>query len=172
MNQGQVEGCDAILDFYQEKHPCTLPQLAYIFATAYHETAHTMKTKIEEYGKGRGRKYGEKDPETGQKYYGRGPAQLTWKYNYAKQSKKLGLGDELVTNPDKVMVPEIAYAILFGGAMDGDFTGRSLTAYINNDICDFRNARRVINGLDRAEDIEKYAICFLLALAKNGSISG
>jgi predicted chitinase len=170
MNQGQVEGCNAILDFYQEKHPCTLPQLAYILATAYHETAHTMQP-IEEYGRGRGKKYGQGDPETGQRYYGRGYVQLTWKDNYAKQSKKLGLGDKLVTNPDAVMVKSVALAILFGGSMDGDFTGKSLSHYINNDECDFRNARKVINGLDRAGDIEKYAYHFLRALAA-GNISG
>jgi hypothetical protein len=96
---------------------------------------------------------------------------LTWKYNYEKQSKKLGLGDELVTNPDKAMIPEIAIAILFGGSMDGDFTGKSLRHYINDEVCDFRNARKVINGLDRAGDIEKYAYHFLRALAA-GSISG
>ena len=171
MDQGQVDGCTAILDFYQERHPCTLPQLAYIMATAYHETAHTM-LPIEEYGKGKGKKYGERDPQTGERYYGRGYVQLTWKDNYAKQSKKLGLGDKLVTDPNTVMVQSIALAILFHGCMDGDFTGKALDDYINDDVCDFRNARRVVNGLDRAEDIEKYATRFLIALASNGNMSG
>ncbi|TOE35570.1 hypothetical protein CGJ43_25525, partial [Vibrio parahaemolyticus] len=60
-----------------------LQYLAYVLATTYHETGHTMKP-IEEWGKGQGRPYGEPDPETGQTYYGRGYVQLTWLANYIK----------------------------------------------------------------------------------------
>ena len=60
-------------------------QAAYVLATAYHETAHTMKP-VREYG---GETYLKK-----KKYYpyvGMGYVQLTWDYNYKKASDKLGV---------------------------------------------------------------------------------
>lgn len=38
----------------------------------------------------------------GVQYYGRGFIQLTWKANYEEASKALGMGDQLVKNPEKV----------------------------------------------------------------------
>ena len=35
-------------------------------------------------------------------YIGRGPMQLTWNYNYGQASEYFGLGNSLLTNPDKV----------------------------------------------------------------------
>ncbi|ESR35715.1 Basic endochitinase B [Citrus sinensis] len=34
------------------------------------------------------------------KYYGRGPIQLSWNYNYLRCGEGLGLGEELLNNPD------------------------------------------------------------------------
>lgn len=165
LSPAQVEGCNAILDYY-EQHPeiCSqLPQLAYLLATTYHETAQTMQP-IEEYGRGKGKPYGKRDAGTGKAYYGRGYVQLTWHSNYEKMSEKLGLGNQLVRNPEQVMMPDIALAILFRGSMDGDFTGKAIPDYIHGKRRDFVNARKVINGLDKAQTIAKYAEKFLLAL--------
>lgn len=165
MTQQQVDGCNVILDYYEE-HPevcCQLPQLAYILATTFHETAETM-SPIEEYGKGKGKKYGKPDSQTGKTYYGRGYVQLTWKDNYEKQDKKLNLDGMLVRYPELVMDYHNALEILFKGSMDGDFTGKGIPDYISNNKCDFRNCRRVINGLDRCDDIAGYAETFLKAL--------
>ena len=72
LNQGQVEGQDAILDAWESAFPDgDLRWLAYALATTYHETSATMQP-IEEYGKGEGSSYGKEDPETHQTYYGRG----------------------------------------------------------------------------------------------------
>jgi basic endochitinase B len=38
----------------------------------------------------------------GKTYIGRGPMQLTWNYNYGQASEYFGLGNMLLTNPDKV----------------------------------------------------------------------
>lgn len=125
---------------------------AYILATVKHETANTFRP-IDEYGKGRNRKYGE--PINGQIYYGRGYVQLTWHENYAKFGKILNRN--LVEQPDLANEPDIAYDILIIGMTRGLFTGKKLIDYINQSECDYVGARRIINGQDRAELIAGYA---------------
>ena len=48
--------------------------------------------------------------------------------------------------------------------MNGVYTGKKLTDYIQAEKCDFINARRVVNGTDKAELIMSYAAKFLEAL--------
>jgi putative chitinase len=132
----------------------TIPQISYILATAKHETADTFEP-IAEYGKGKGKAYGVPDPATGQTYYGRGYVQLTWKGNYQKFSKLLEM--DFVSIPDAVMEKHLAYIILTTGMEKGLFTGRKLSDYINENEKDYLNARRIINGTDKAELIAGYA---------------
>src|SRR5690348_9732185 len=82
-------------------------ELAYVLATAYHETAHTMKP-VREYG---GETYLKK-----KKYYpyvGMGYVQLTWDYNYKKASVKLGV--DFVANPKLLLEKKYAAPILLIG---------------------------------------------------------
>lgn len=139
-------------------------QKAYVLATVEHETAGTFRP-IAEYGKGKGRSYGNPDPVTGRVYYGRGYVQLTWKRNYEKYSRILGV--DLVSNPDKVMEPNLALFILVHGFKTGAFTGRRITDYINRERVDYRNARRCINGMDRADDIADLARKWETRIIKN-----
>jgi hypothetical protein len=46
----------------------------------------------------------------------------------------------------------------------GLFTGKKLNDYINNTKTDYVNARKIINGLDRANLIASYAKVFETAL--------
>jgi hypothetical protein len=39
----------------------------------------------------------------------------------------------------------------------GLFTGKKLSDYFNDKKTDWRNARRIINGLDKADTIARYA---------------
>jgi putative chitinase len=160
--QSQVDGLEHLLD-YAELHepPLDLRHVAYILATALHETARTMQP-IEEYGKGQGKPYGVPDPITGETYHGRGLVQITWKKNYAFQQAKLGR--PLVQRPDCALEPDCAAAILYEGMGDGDFTGVSVGDYIHEGACDYTQARRVVNGLDCAEQIAGYAQVFQEAL--------
>jgi predicted chitinase len=136
--------------------------LAYVLATTYHETAATMQP-IEEYGKGAGRPYGEPDPETGQAYYGRGYVQLTWKDNYQKaQGVVLDLRTmtndvPLLMQPDAAMTPWVAAQIAINGMSQGWFTGKGLGDYLTDTFTDYVNARRIINGTDKASTIAAYA---------------
>lgn len=159
-------------------------QLAYILATAWHETAFTMKpireakgetddqsiVRLESaYSKGQlpwvRSKYWTKNKE-GRSYFGRGFVQLTHETNYAKAGKELD--KPLVTNPSLALDPEIATKILVHGMLEGWFTGHKLYNYVLISSSDFYNARKVVNGLDKARDIEKYAKEYDLLLREEG----
>ena len=164
--EGQVEGIDSIIDAWESDPTLTdTRQLAYIFATAYHETATTMQP-IEEYGKGRGHKYGMKLKSNGQPYtspdkiyYGRGHVQLTWFENYERFGKLLN--KDLLNYPELALKMDISIAIMFLGMKKGLFTGVGLSKYFTKEGADFENARKIINGLDKAALIAGYARAFL-----------
>lgn len=162
-HQSQVDGLNFILDTWEKDWQDKIPvqQFAYVLATVFHETAATMQP-IEEYGKGRGHPYGVPDRITGKVYDGRGYVQLTWKRNYELASQKIGV--DFVNNPDLVMQPEHAIVILFKGMLEGWFTGKKLSDFQHQGLHDYFNARRIINGTDRALLIEGYAISFNTAL--------
>jgi predicted chitinase len=130
-------------------------QIAYVIATADHETNHTFKPVTEAYWV--------KDPDAYLKrnhpdyypYYGRGYVQLTWKDNYAKYGRILN--KDLVGHPELALDPEIALFVLVHGFKTGAFTGRKITDYIDHGKTDFRNARRCINGLDACDKIAALA---------------
>ena len=136
-----IEACKA--------HDLLRNQAAYVLATAYHETAHTMKP-VREYG---GEKY-----LKSKKYYpyvGMGYVQLTWDYNYKKASKLLDV--DFLKNPKLLLDPKYASPIIVVGMMEGWFTGKKLSDYITLKISDFKSARKIVNGLDKAELIADYA---------------
>lgn len=172
--QSQVNGMEAILNEWERRGLQDLRHLAYMLATAYHETGATMQA-IEEWGKGIGRDYGKKlkmsrQPYTApdQLYYGRGLVQLTWFENYEKMSHLLKI--DLVNNPGLALKIDIAVKIMFEGMLKaesnfGDFTGKCLEQFFNGNTEDWLNARKIINGLDKAELIKIYAQDFKRALA-------
>lgn len=162
LSQFQVQGIEAILDEWEVRKLTDLRWLAYMLATTYWETAHTMQP-IEEYpGSRNGRAYNNPDPETGKKYFGRGFVQLTHKGNYAKMSKYTG--EDLVKYPDKALKMIPATIILFEGMIQGLFTGVKLATYFNDTKSDWVNARKIINGTDKANLIAQIALQFYTAM--------
>lgn len=135
-------------------------QLAHVLATAYHETAHTMKP-IEEQGSDKYLKSKKYYP-----YIGRGYAQVTWKENYEKVAKLLNI--DCVNKPDLLLEPEYAVPAIITGMKDGWFTGKKLSDYITLQRSDFKNARRIINGMDKADLIAEYARLYDKALLEIG----
>lgn len=163
LNQSQVSGLLAILDYWEDHYAAHDDRwLAYALATAYHETDRTMQA-IEEYGKGRGRSYGKPDPVTKQVYYGRGLVQLTWKYNY--QAMQDVFGESLVNSPGLALNLPLAVKIMFYGMERGSFTGKKFADYFNDKREDWVNARRIINGRDKANLIAEYGKKFYSAIS-------
>ncbi len=150
------------------KHGVLRNQLAYILATTAHETAFSMKPVYETYylGEPRATQYNRKKPYW--PHYGRGYVQLTWATNYADADEKLGLGGALIEDPELALQPDIAAEILVRGMMEGWFTGKKIPDYITLQQSDFVNARRVVNGTDKASEIAELARGYDAALKVAG----
>jgi predicted chitinase len=103
---------------------------------------------------------GNTQPGDGFRFRGRGYVQITGRANYARLGKMIGRGDDLVRTPDLATNHEIAYRIMSVGMRAGAFTGKKLSDYISASKCDYTNARRIINGVDRADLIAGYAAKF------------
>lgn len=169
LTQAQVTGLNNILHATAQ-----LPAAcrAYLLATAFHETARTMQPITErgtlsyfhryEPDTAIGRRLGNVRAGDGYLFRGRGYVQITGRANYANAGQKLGL--DLVGNPDLALRGEIAADIMVRGAVEGWFTGRKLADYLDRSPPDYVNARRVINGTDRASQIAGYARNFEAAL--------
>jgi predicted chitinase len=151
-----VEGVDFLLDeFSTTPEWSDVRHVAYALATIHHETAATYQP-IKEYrakAGSRGRKNQDRYWLSG--YYGRGYVQLTWLRNYQKAMQKLGVN--LVANPALALSPDIAFQILTAGMFEGWFTNHKLSDHINARKTDYVNARKIINGLDKASTIAGYA---------------
>lgn len=132
----------------------SIAQTAYVLATALWETNRTMLPVEEAYYLGaRAEAYRQR-----LRYYpwhGRGFVQLTWERNYIRAGQQLGV--DLISNPDRAMVPDIAAKVLVIGSREGWFTGRRLSHYIVPGAVDFVGARRIINGTDQAAAIAAIA---------------
>jgi hypothetical protein len=159
LSQEQVNGMTYILRAWKYKYGYDKGDrrwLAYMLATTFHETAYTMMPIME---------YGSQSYLQGKDYYpyiGRGFVMLTWLSNYERGS---GIVDEdLVHYPDLAMRPDIAAILMDDGMTNGWFTGVKLTDYFNDSEDDPVNARRIINGTDRAEEIALYHDDFLDAI--------
>jgi hypothetical protein len=181
LSQSEIDGCNAIL---QAMDGLPLSWTAYALATAYHETASTMQP-IREYGgptyftrmydvTGARPKLAVANGNTcagdGPRYCGRGYVQLTWKNNYKRAGDECGV--DLVANPDKAMEPAIAAKILRHGMQEGWFTGKSFSSYLpavgRATPQQYFNARYIINGTDKAQQIAAHAKAFETALEAGG----
>jgi predicted chitinase len=136
-------------------------QIAYVLATADHETAHTFQPVAEAFWVSDAEAWRKKNLRY-YPYYGRGYVQLTWEKNYALYGSLLNL--DLVRKPDLALEPRTALFILVHGFRTGQFTGRKLSDYVDAHHTDFRNARRCINGTDKQAEIAALAKSYLTRL--------
>jgi hypothetical protein len=139
-------------------------QIAYVFATAEHEShfgRFMMELSDGWYLEGR-EDLENTEPGDGPRFKGRGFVQITGRRNYRIWSDKLGIN--LIDNPEKAALPEIAAIILVRGMRDGSFTGVGLSDFIVGDRRDFFNVRRIVSGLGRAEDIAQIAESYFKAI--------
>lgn len=150
----QRDGLEKILAEWDRRNFTDLRRLAYILGTVYHETGKRMQP-VKEFG---GEKY--LKSKKYYPYYGRDLVQTTWKYNYQKVKKFTGV--DVVTNPDLIATLAPAVAIEF--MHQGYYTGKKLGDYFSETKEDWYNARRIINGIDKAELIAGYGKQFYMAL--------
>lgn len=164
-----VPGFDRILD-YGEARGEEREKFAYILATASWETNMTMKPVREAYWLSESwrRRHLRYYP-----YYGRGLIQTTWEKNYATMSPIVE-GD-LVKFPDLLLEWRYALPALFIGMERGLYTDRALDDFIDDldesddeDYHEYLNARRIVNGTDRAARIAKLALTFEHGLKEAG----
>lgn len=178
LKQSQVDGHNSLLDYWEGKHaPKDDRWLAYALATAFHETAHTLQPvtelgsvayKTDRYdvsgsNPARAKKMGNTTPGDGVKYAGRGYIQLTWKNNYQTASKAVGV--DLVGSPEAALQPAVAAAVLYEGMIAGWFTGKRLSDYFSGDTANWTQARRIVNGLDKADMIATYGKTYYAAIS-------
>lgn len=182
LTQSQVSGMNTLLDVWEERGTDDERHLAYVLATDFHETGMKMQPVREgfktsdkaarEYVQ---RNYGHKGRNWyswprgpwGHVYYGRGDVQLTWYGNYVKMGATLGL--PLAEKPDLALDPKVSKMILVEGMLRGqssagDFTGKALEDFFNDEKDDPYNARRIVNVLDKAALIQSYHDEFLDAV--------
>lgn len=158
-----VEGTIEAIRWECEAQGIGLPaQIAYVLATVEWETAKTFKPVREAFFLGDRAEEWRRKNLNYYPFYGRGFVQLTWRRNYQIYSEILE--KDFVGNPDGVLNENISLFILVHGFKTGVFTGRKITDYINDRQTDFVEARRGINGTDRAHDIAHLALKYLTAI--------
>jgi hypothetical protein len=185
LSQGQVQGCESILDACRG-YP--LPHAAHVLAEVYHETGGGMlpvKETVFPYSRDKNpsderviarldRAWAKGDlPWVSKPYwrdgmFGRGQIQLTHEYNYVKASAIVGA--DLVNNPDLALDLQISSRISAEGCRVGLFRGKALSDYDRVDGYDHRNARDIVNGDKRKNGplIARYADAFEGALYAAG----
>lgn len=182
LSESQVSAINNIVSAMDADKSISYPQGAYILATIWHETATTMQP-IAEYGKGQGRPYGTwqrnskgelyayknwnrntvyLQSEYPHLYYGRGETQNTWYDNYEKLSKVFNV--DFLSNPDLLLTQEWSTPVTIHSMKVGLYTGKKLSDYLNQSNKDYVSARRIINGMDKANLIARYAETFEKAL--------
>jgi putative chitinase len=158
MDKLQRESIEEIIRAFDKYGDRDLNKLAYILGTTRHESrfkpieerrASSSQTDV----------YNRQNKYWYTGYYGRGFVQLTWERNYQKMSDLLNVN--FVANPSLALEPKYAARILVQGMMKGSFTRKKLDTYINDQGQDFYNARKTVNGTDRAGRIEGYTLSIL-----------
>lgn len=184
LSHSQVEGMENLLGVW-ERHfdsdntiPNPTDHLAYDLGTAFHETARSMQP-ITEYGEHAyfdkyepgtklGQQLGNTEKGDGYRFRGEGHVQNTGRRNALKATTRLnelfGLGIDLVANPEQRRDPFVSAMSLFLGNKEGWWTGRKLGDFLIPGRPDFVQARRVVNGTDKAATIAGYAQKFKAAI--------
>ena len=192
LDQEAVDGHTAILDRWEKTLPKEDDRwLAYMLATVYHETDRRMqpveenlnysaKRLLEVFPKyfqsaeeaasyaGKPEKIanhvyanrlGNDDEKSGDgwRYRGRGLVQITGKANYAKF--------KIAGTPDDALDFDIALTMLFEGMFKGVYTGYALKDFFDGRKEEWVEARQIINGFDRAQDIADYARHYYSAIS-------
>jgi len=176
LSQDQVDGIE-ILVSEGERRNFNTEWIAYVLATAWHETGATMLPVRETFASSdkqaisrltsawKSGKIKVSQDYWSEGYFGRGYVQLTHEYNYKKMGDWLGI--DLVKDPSKALDPKISAQIIYEGMLKGMFTGKKLPDYLDGiddpeaeDLKEYMAARYIVNGKDKAKLIGEYAVKF------------
>lgn len=190
LTQAQVDGLNRILDAAASRGDLADPRrLAYVLATAWHETGRRMQPVAEklDYAEKRLlRAFPRRFSAADAKAFAHQPERIANRI-YAN---RLGNGDEasgdgwlyrgrglvqitgrknyrsfgIERYPEKALDPDIAVRILLNGMACGVFSGARLADFFRPGREDWEGARAIVNGKDRAADIAALGRRFLAAL--------
>jgi predicted chitinase len=157
----RAETVDAIIAECRHQGLSLNTQIAYVLATVEHESGFQPIREGGFLGERKGERH-----RRGLRYYpyyGRGYVQLTHRFNYDFYGNLLSA--DMVDDPDLALQPAVALFVVVHGMRTGKFTGASLPHFVSAHKTDFVNARRVVNGLDKAEHIAHLAQAWLRRLS-------
>jgi hypothetical protein len=181
MSASQVSGTEALLAAMQG---WPTRWVAYGLATPFHEVGGTMQPVRETFAQSdaaavkalekawrAGQLPSVKTPywridASGFSWFGRGYPQTTHNRNYLRAERETGI--PFTKDPSLMLVAENAALVMRRGMEEGWFTGRKLSDYLSDTKSDYRGARRIINGADKADLIAGYALAFEAALRAAG----
>lgn len=155
LRQAQVDGFNKILDEWDRRGLGDRRWLANMLAQSWHETGAEMQPIKER---------GSEAYLRSKAYYpwvGEGLIQVTWEKNH----RKFG-----ATAPGQLLQWPIALRALFDGMIQGVFTTKKLADYFSDEKDDPYQARRIVNGIDKAATIAQYHRSFLAALKEADSV--
>jgi putative chitinase len=196
LTQQQMEGTKEVIKAWDATDLSgDLRQLAYVFATAFHETGATMQPVEENLNytstagirrvwpkrfptdadakpfvrqprrlanKVYGGRMGNKQPDDGWVYRGRGLVQITGRINYRRMGERISV--PLEADPSLATNATTSAFLLVIGMIEGIYTGKRLAQYFAGTKEDPIGARAIINGTDKAQLIAGHYKAFLGAL--------
>ena len=175
LTQSQVDGMADMLDVWEATAYTDLRWISYIFAGVYHEVGGLMQPVREGFKTNdeaarqhvamllaRGIiRYDYAVPSHGFSWFGRGRIQNTHYRNYDALEKRFGI--PFTKNPSLLLESKADAQVTIHGHVEGIWTGKKLSDYFNTKTSDPVNARRIVNGLDKATLIAGYYRVFFEA---------
>lgn len=179
LTQSQVDGVTDLLDVWEGSYAHEDDRwLAYILGGVFHETGGRMVPVREGFARndaearavvarlharGKIRRNYALPNAAGVSYYGRGRIQNTWEENYRRLERRFGL--PFLSQPDLLLDSKLDATVTIIGHIEGLWTRYRLSDFFSAEREDWVGARRIVNGLDRAEQIAGYSKLFYAAIS-------